>query len=121
MERPEPTAVPSSFGAKAKAGRLKPVLHARGDQPDNTRMERGARQHQRRGRLTPKADLGLRGGNRFLHHQLFRSLPLGVELFKFRGDALRLRRVFGQQQAAAERGVAMRPPALMRGPSRKPR
>ena len=97
-----------------------PFLQARGNQAHHPGMPALGRRDDD-GALVFGAERGHGLGFRLRHRGDLDRLALSVETVELGGKARALGRILLQEQIDPECGPPMRPPALMRGPSRKPR
>ena len=111
----------SAASAMAIAGRWKRSLRRAAIRPTTPGCQRALAVTSTAG-PSPAADLGIGLGDRLLQHRRLDRLALAVEPVELGGDRARTR-PDRRWRAAARRAPAspIRPPALMRGPSRKPR
>ena len=92
------------------------------DDADHADMPALALHQQRRGQaLAVGAVEPLDAGDRLVEHLALDGAALGVELVEPERQRAHFLRIVARQQPRAEIGLPTRPPALTRGPSRKPR
>ena len=120
IERPEPVPMPPGSSAIANAGRANFSFSREATRPTTPGCQPSEAVTMTDALvLEPERSQRLGFGLRF--RRLLDDAALGVEAIEFGGDPRGLGDIAFQQQPHARSARPMRPPALMRGPSMKPR